>query len=314
MAEGASIASDGTMVVSNEETDLDLWSLPIDADRGRVNGQAKRLTQDAAREACPSISLDGTKLAYWSELAGNNRLWFMDLRSGAKRPLTSPGKTIFRPAISMDGAQVAYRDEDQKGGPTLRLMSTSGNAHDRLAASGPMVAWDWGPDGNALLVLNHIGALLTADRVDLAADKIVPFLKRPHNVFQTHISHDGHWAIAEEASVGVLITYYDPKNPAKANWQPLGLRDADLIRWSPDDNTIYFIANIDSFRCIWAQHLDPVSKQLRGEPFAIAHFHQARRSLQVADTGEIGLAIARDKVVLAEAERTGNIWITKLEF
>jgi hypothetical protein len=30
------------------------------------------------------------------------------------------------------------------------------------------------------------------------------------------------------------------------------------------------------------------------------------------DSGEIGLAVARDKIVLAEAERTGNIWMTKL--
>jgi hypothetical protein len=34
MAERASVAADGTMVVSNEETDLDLWSLPLDQHRG----------------------------------------------------------------------------------------------------------------------------------------------------------------------------------------------------------------------------------------------------------------------------------------
>jgi hypothetical protein len=93
----------------------------------------------------------------------------------------------------------------------------------------------------------------------------------------------------------------------------LGLQAADLIRWSPDDNIIYFIANTDGFRCIWGQRLDPASKQLRGEPFAVTHFHQARRSLRIADTGEIGLAVARDKVVVAEAERTGNVWLTKLQ-
>jgi hypothetical protein len=45
----------------------------------------------------------------------------------------------------------------------------------------------------------------------------------------------------------------------------------------------------------------------------VAHFHQARRSLRVFDSGEIGLAVARDKIVIAQVERTGNVWITRLE-
>ncbi len=87
-----------------------------------------------------------------------------------------------------------------------------------------------------------------------------------------------------------------------------GSQKADLIRWSPDDNTLYFISSRDSFRCVWAQRMNPKSKQSAGEPFPVAHFHQARRSLRVVDSGLIGLAVARDKIVLSEIERTGNIW------
>lgn len=85
-----------------------------------------------------------------------------------------------------------------------------------------------------------------------------------------------------------------------------------MIRWSPDDNTLYFISSRDSFRCIWAQRMNPKSKQSAGEPFPVAHFHQARRSLRVVDSGLIGLAVARDKIVLSEIERTGNIWRAQL--
>jgi serine/threonine protein kinase len=99
MVERASAAAEGTMVVSNEETDLDLWSLPLDARRGIVNGEARRLTQDASRETFPSISADGSKMVYESELAGKLQIWFMDLNSGTKRPLTPPSKGLYRPAI-----------------------------------------------------------------------------------------------------------------------------------------------------------------------------------------------------------------------
>ena len=102
-------------------------------------------------------------------------------------------------------------------------------------------------------------------------------------------------------------------SPAADRWIPLGLKGVDLIRWSPDDNAIYFVSNRDTFLCIWGQRLNPRTKSMSGEPFAVAHFHQARRSLRVFDSGEIGLAVARDKIVISQAERTGNVWITRLE-
>ena len=50
-----------------------------------------------------------------------------------------------------------------------------------------------------------------------------------------------------------------------------------------------------------------------GDPFPVSHFHQARRSLRGLDSGVIGLAVARDKMVVSESERTGNIWPAKLD-
>ncbi|MBV8829459.1 MAG: hypothetical protein JO108_09570 [Acidobacteriaceae bacterium] len=257
--------------------------------------------------------MDGTKLSYRTELAGNAQIWFQDLESGAKRPLTPLSPGIYRDAISVDGSQVAFHEWDHKAGGSLHWMSTSGKASSAMPAQPPLAIWDWTPDGHDLLVMSRVGPVFTAERVDVVTRKAALFLRRPHHVFQTHISHDGRWAIAQELGVGVLITHYDPKHPEQNQWRLLGLPQADLIRWSADDNTIYFLSNADSFSCVWAQRLEPVTKQLRGSPLAVAHFHQARRSLNVQDSGEIGLAVARNKIVLAEAERTGNVWITKLQ-
>jgi hypothetical protein len=127
------------------------------------------------------------------------------------------------------------------------------------------------------------------------------------------ISHDGRWAMAQDSADGVIMSPYDASQPLKLDWQALSLKGPDLVRWAPDDNTIYYVSSRDSFRCIWGQHLDPVSKRKRGEEFPVAHFHEARRSLAIVDSGEIGLAVARDKIVIAEAEKTGNVWTTKLE-
>jgi Tol biopolymer transport system component len=44
----ASVASDGRMVFVSRTVQSDIWSLPIDANRGMVEGPLKRVTQDAA--------------------------------------------------------------------------------------------------------------------------------------------------------------------------------------------------------------------------------------------------------------------------
>jgi len=68
--------------------------------------------------------------------------------------------------------------------------------------------------------------------------------------------------VQEPSGDGVLIApVVDGKPPAQDQWKPLGLKGVDLIRWSPDDGVIYFISGRDSFRCIWAQRLDPRTKR-----------------------------------------------------
>jgi hypothetical protein len=101
--------------------------------------------------------------------------------------------------------------------------------------------------------------------------------------------------------------------PAQDQWHSIGLTDAERLRWSPDDNAIVFLSRRDSFACIYAQRLDPRTKQASGNPFAVTHFHRAARSLNIPyGVYAAGLAVANDKIVLAEIESTGNIWSGKL--
>jgi hypothetical protein len=60
---------------------------------------------------------------------------------------------------------------------------------------------------------------------------------------------------------------------------------------------------------IWARRLNPLNKQPLEEPFAIWHFHEARRSLSTLRLFEFELAVARDKLVFPMRELRGNIWL-----
>ena len=43
---------------------MNVWSMPIDADSGRVTGALEKLTQGNSDASIPSISADGTKLVF----------------------------------------------------------------------------------------------------------------------------------------------------------------------------------------------------------------------------------------------------------
>ena len=64
----------------------------------------------------------------------------------------------------------------------------------------------------------------------------------------------------------------------------------------------------DGFNCIWAQHLNPDTKEPVGEPFGVYHSHSARRALgNVSGAQRIWVSVARDKMVFSMGELSGNI-------
>ena len=59
-----STSADGRIVYSSVEQNIDLWRLPFESARGKVNGPAQRLTSDPSSESRPAISADGSTLIY----------------------------------------------------------------------------------------------------------------------------------------------------------------------------------------------------------------------------------------------------------
>ena len=79
---------------------------------------------------------------------------------------------------------------------------------------------------------------------------------------------------------------------------------------SPNGNLLYFLSDRDGYRCIWMQRLDPASKRPVGEAINVYHFHEPwlTSTNRYAPTW-VGLALARDRIVVALDEISGNIWM-----
>lgn len=84
-----SVSAGGKLVFANHSYSAGIWeALPGDAS-GR---SMRRITQDRAMNYRPSVSADGSKLAYVSDRTGNFDVWLKDLASGKDAPLTRTEK------------------------------------------------------------------------------------------------------------------------------------------------------------------------------------------------------------------------------
>ena len=79
----------GSLVFVARAENIDIWILPLDADRARPTGALTRLTSDPAVDQRPSLSADGRRIAWETSRGGNFEVWIRDLVSGEEKAVTS---------------------------------------------------------------------------------------------------------------------------------------------------------------------------------------------------------------------------------
>ncbi len=321
-----SIASgpDGTrrLAFASLVESVNIWSLPIDADQGKTTGEMQRLTESAARDLVPSLSADGSKLAFVSNRAGISELWLKDLPAGKETALVSLRFVGFWPILSADGSRLAYTstsgERDKFAGFVLR---TRGGVPQKVCEEcGSAVSWSH--DGTKILTVS-LNQPRSMSVIDVASGKSMLLLKHPgYSLYGGPFSPDDRWiAFAARSGPAEWRLFILPfrgisgASPEEKEWIPVGVPSAEEAnaQWSPNGSVLYFFSQRDGFRCIWGQRLNPRSKGSVGPAFALFHSHHARRSLMSLDPGEYSLGASRNRLVFPLDDSTGNIWLADLE-
>ena len=86
----------------------------------------------------------------------------------------------------------------------------------------------------------------------------------------------------------------------------------DKPQLSPDGNSLYFTSERDGHLCIWAQHLDRITKRPIGAPFVVQHFHNAQWR-NIDNRIHTELWVASDKIVTNFRDNHSDIWMMKLD-
>lgn len=139
--------------------------------------------------------------------------------------------------------------------------------------------WDWSPGGKKLLYLllegrgNRPEARIGLGLLDVASRRKSDYLESPrYDVARPRFSPDGRW-ISFSAAVRpgfnhVMIAPFESPAPPEDKW--ITVTDAttfnDKARWSPDGNLLYFLSDLDGYRCIYcAASRSKVEASSRGD-------------------------------------------------
>jgi Tol biopolymer transport system component/DNA-binding winged helix-turn-helix (wHTH) protein len=292
---------------------LNMWSLPMDADRADPKDKAERLTDNALAHSYPAVSNDGSEVAFSLQRAGNRDIWIRDLKTGNEREVSLPPGPSFNPNFSPDGTALAYRTAEHG---TSKAYVVSLEAGGTQTICEDCSDYGWSSDDKRLVLVGKAPARVSI--LDLASRSKTALLQHAtYQLWNARFSPDDRWVAFNATEPGQSRIYVARVGNAglvpEQDWITIAdSRWDDKPRWSPDGNTIYFVSERDGFRCIWAQRLDAQKRPL-GSATAVFHAHARRRSLSNVGPGDLSISVARDKIVFNMGERTGDLWMMDVD-
>lgn len=118
------------------------------------------LTSDPSQDLRPTWSPDGTQLAFFSGMSGNNDIWIMDADGANKRQITIDPADDRRPGWSPNGEWLVF-DSDRSGNREIWVISIAGReaiqvTHSPASDNFP----SWSLDGSYIAYYAYEGGIL----------------------------------------------------------------------------------------------------------------------------------------------------------
>ena len=230
--------------------------------------QFTQVTDLEGEETAPSLSPDGTTVAYASRAKGSWDIYAQ--RVGGRNPILiagDPTRQESAPAFSPDGRSVAYHEAGQNGG--IFIVGATGESARRLTDFGFSPAWS--PDGTRIAFTTEEidnpssrNSVSTLWVVDLAGGR--PVKLGEFDAVQPAWSPSGA-RIAFWSNIGGQRDLYTV--PAAGGRPVSVLQDAPLDWcpvWSPDGQYLYFASDRGGAMNLWRIAIDQSSGLARGTP------------------------------------------------
>jgi Tol biopolymer transport system component len=296
----------GSLAFSVVSSDVNVWSLPVQANTGVVTGPLERITQRSTPTFWSSVASDGSKMAYCTRRLGSANLYVKDMQSGMDRRLAA---AVEHPQISPDGSRIVF-GRLEGGKLAIYTVATAGGAPRRLSPDAGKVA-GWAPDGRSFL-FDREASHLHGHRFYTDPIRDTEFSRHPvADSFAQSISPKQDWVALICLSKLYVAPMHDEAAAPDDQWIQVtdGSDSVDLARWSPDGRTLYFVSNRDGHRCIWMQRLAAGSHRLEGQAIAVCHLHAPGPSMDHLSEELLSFDVLPTKMVFVLGGFTSTVYL-----
>jgi Tol biopolymer transport system component/DNA-binding winged helix-turn-helix (wHTH) protein len=143
----------GRLAFSAKSRLVQIWMFPFDERTGRISGKGWVETSSGMQAVVPSLSPDGTKLAYSVFRRGRDEIWTKSLLDAQESPLIVDDYSREFPQWSQDGKRLVYRRGRVRSGTVekqLVVWSEEARSEQPLtewSSESGSAPYDWSADG-----------------------------------------------------------------------------------------------------------------------------------------------------------------------
>jgi eukaryotic-like serine/threonine-protein kinase len=301
----ATSSRDGTIVFASTQAQRVIERVSLGADT-----LPQRLYADNRRVALrPSITADGTLVAFEQYYEGSREIWTLDVRSGRQQMVLQTDNSVHAGAtLSRDGEQIVYAVAKTNAvPPSSFIVDVSGGVPRQICERCELYGF-LSDNRRVLAVWDDWTTLGTIDVRSGA--RMVLARSAQGRLSRPHASPDDKWLAFRGFVGGAGSSFLVPLTPGRPvpreSWQELESTGTGRpAGWSPDSRTVYTFLDTDGFRCLWGHRVDPRTGQLTGGPFPVRHFHQ---QIDNGPSTSFGNPITADGLIYEGVYPTGDLW------
>lgn len=191
-----------------------------------INADGSGLTlvtdEDTTGSAFPSLSPDGTRVAFVSSRDGNAEIYVKDLTANTVVRITDAPGMDNQPFFSPDGSHIAFIS-DRAGSIDIWVTDVDGENEKALTTrEGDEILGSWSPDGKSLLVVTQTPSAQNIWRLDVASGELTQLTER-----------EGIDAAPSYSPDGTRIAFYSNR----------GGNTLDIFTMAPDGSDVVQLTN-----------------------------------------------------------------------
>ncbi len=247
------VSSDGRRIaVPEREASRNLVRLPLAPGGGAPSGPEEPLTSERETDSYPSISSDGRRIVFASDVLGHNDLSILDIETRRRESLQLPGADLAQqsPSWMPDGRQILF-NRLREGSPTaIWVVAVDGSRLEELVRRTSQGAYTSSPspDGKRLAYVDRVGSVQQVFVVDLATRRTARITDTPGDKFDAVFSPDGRWLAVTAAEHGTVQLFrvsasggplQQLTTGAERMRHPIISRDGKWIYIQPSHRNIY---------------------------------------------------------------------------